>query len=232
MEFDFPPLPQSGESGAPADVPAFTPPPPRALLPLPEETPSPVRLPSASPAGCPLLLSQGRIAIYHSLIGYDLGPDSEDRPRSLAEAHLLLFLAAHRPETWLYSPAPGLLPLIHDVDTFRATVALWADSLPAHKAGQIDALTAAQMLWDFHCVGRPIAEPEDDQKKTTSPQSGHPRKRKPSGSSVAATSRGKTKSSGDGRSRTTTPRNTAAGYPPESPSTPRKRKKKTGKPKR
>lgn len=195
------------------------------LLPLPEMA-CPVRLPDGSEFGKPLLLTAGRLGVYHAFIGYELAADSEDRPSGLTDALFLLFLCAHDPGTWLHSPAAGVPPLERDVDEFRAVIAEWSDALPTSRAAQLALLDAAQRLWDYHCLNRPVPDPDPEaQKKTmrTSSPSGRPSKRKQSGSSPAATLPGKRKSSGAGRSVTTTPRSIAAGSRAESPSS-RKRK--------
>lgn len=126
-----------------------------------------VETPYRMASGAPLLLTWDRLSLYHEFIGFS-GEDDGDRPESLHDAAILLFLCAHHPVTW--SRAAGrFLPLRRDADGFRACVDAWAGAVFSVRVESArDTLALAQAVWDEARAARPIPRPEDGKKKVIS----------------------------------------------------------------
>lgn len=104
--------------------------------------------PQQAPA---LTLTLARVAMYLELLAHDgaaYGADpSTARPRTLQDAMVLLFVAAHEPAVWTFPRTAADVPLRCALYTFMAVVEAWIDQVYSiAQAAQV--LADAQGLWD------------------------------------------------------------------------------------
>lgn len=146
-----------------------------------EEAPCPVRLPDGTRTGRRLHLSASRISLYHEFIAWD-GEGADDCPASLSDSIILLFLAAHHPETWTAETELGP-PLRRSWDRFRACVDAWADVTFGTAANdRAEILATARRLWQHHCAARVVPQKKTARRTTRNASpSGPPPQRSSSG---------------------------------------------------